>query len=66
MSYLDVFDIQLPHYDQLVSAGDLVAVGPNQHPQFEVIAVRGDKAWLRDAAKGGDAIVSTSRLRRIV
>jgi hypothetical protein len=65
MSYLDVFDVHLPIYDHLIAPGDIVAVGQNQHPQFEVMATRGDKAWVRDIASGMDGIVPAARCRII-
>ena len=57
MSYVDVFDLHLPVCDQPITVGDVVAVGPNQHPQFEVMAIWAGKAWVRDTASGMDGVV---------
>jgi hypothetical protein len=65
-SYSDVFAICLDReHDEDVRAGDLVRTGPNLYPHFEVIAVHGDKAWLRDIATGVDALTPLSRCRRL-
>jgi hypothetical protein len=65
MSYLNVFGVGTFTYGQSIAIGDIVAVGPNQYPQFEVMATRGEMAWLRDTTSGLDGIVVTSRCRRI-
>ena len=45
--------------------GDLVRTGDNFHPQFHVIAVTEDRAWIRDTQHGADHIVPIDRCRRI-
>lgn len=65
-SYSDVFDIRHERaYDEDIQAGDLVRTGPNLHPHFTVVAVNGDKAWLRNVQSGADALTELSRCRRI-
>jgi hypothetical protein len=72
MSYLDVFDVQLPTYEHDISPGDLVALGENAGPLYEVVAVRAEKAWVRGViqgadflVQGSDFLVSVQRCRRI-
>lgn len=48
-----------------IRAGDLVCTGPNHFPYFEVIAVNGDKAWVRNVQTGEDNLALVSRCRPI-
>lgn len=41
-----------------VAVGDVVKTGPNDYPRFKVIAIDGDRAWLRNIISGDDAVVS--------
>lgn len=51
--------------DQEIRAGDLVAAGQDEHPRFEVLAVHGDKAWLRDVETGSDHLALIGHCRRL-
>jgi hypothetical protein len=65
-SYSDVFGVSHDRgYDETIAVGDLVRTGPNLFPHFEVLAVHGDKAWLRNIADGADALAMTCRCRRL-
>lgn len=65
-SYLDVFSLSLDReFDEQIQAGDHVRTGENQHPQFAVIAVSGDKAWVRNLQSGADSLAPLSRCRKI-
>lgn len=65
-SYSDVFAIDHDRgYDEQIAAGDLVRTGPNLFPHFEVLAVHGDKAWVRNIANGSDHLALVSRCRKI-
>lgn len=65
-SYSDVFDISHDReYDEDILVGDLVRTGPNLFPHFEVIAVHGDKAWVRNVQNGVDHLALVSRCRKI-
>ena len=48
-----------------VAAGQLVRTGDNFHPHYHVIAVTGDRAWIRDTQHGSDHIVPISQCRKI-
>jgi hypothetical protein len=66
-SYSDVFAISHEReYEEHIQAGDVVRSGPNLFPYFEVIAVDGDKAWVRDVQTGADHLTLLSRCRRIM
>jgi hypothetical protein len=65
MSYLDVFHIQLPVYEHDLSPGDVVALGENAGPFYEVLLVRAGMAWVRSVTQGSDTLVSVQRCRRI-
>ena len=65
-SYSDVFGIRHERdYDEDIAVGDIVRTGANLYPHFEVLAVHGDKAWVRNAANGADHLALLSRCRRI-
>lgn len=65
-SYSDVFQINHEReYEEEIRAGDLVRTGPNHFPHFEVVAVHGDKAWVRNVSNGADHLAMVSRCRRI-
>ena len=65
-SYSDVFDITHERdLDEQIVAGDLVRTGANAFPQYRVIAVYGEKAWVRDVQYGSDGVTSLSLCRKI-
>ena len=65
-SYSDVFSIDHERgYAEDIHVGDLVRTGPNLHPHFEVVAVHGDKAWVRNLQNGTDHLAMLSRCRKI-
>ncbi len=65
-SYSDVFSISHDReYEEEISVGDLVRTGTNLFPHFEVLAVHGDKAWVRNVINGVDHLALLSRCRKI-
>ena len=65
-SYSDVFAISHDRdYEEQILVGDLVRTGANLYPHFEVLALNGDKAWVRNVANGADHLALLSRCRRI-
>ena len=62
MSY--PFDIGPPARALSVVEGDIVMLGPNAAFRLEVIAVRGDKAWVRDLDDGRDGVVDVASFGR--
>jgi hypothetical protein len=48
-----------------VTIGDLIRTGENCHPQYQVIAVKNDRAWIRDVQSGVDHVVPIARCRKI-
>ncbi len=66
VSYSDLFSIQHERdYEEDIRVGDLVRTGPNLFPHYEVIAVHGDKAWVRNVQTGLDGLTSVNRCRKI-
>ena len=65
-SYSDVFDIEhdRDHHEEILR-GDTVRMGSNLFPHFEVLAVHGEKAWVRNVQNGADSLALLSRCRRI-
>jgi hypothetical protein len=65
-SYSDVFGISHEREDhEEILVGDLVRTGPNHFPHFAVVAVNGDKAWVRNVNTGADSLALVSRCRKI-
>lgn len=67
-SYADVFNLPAPHDEpppEPIAPGDLVRTGPNLFPHYEVLAVSGDRAWLRNAQTGEDHLGWVERCRKV-
>jgi hypothetical protein len=65
-SYSDVFGISHDReHDEHIQAGDLVRSGANLFPHFEVIAVDGDTAWVRNVQNGADHLAPLARCRKL-
>jgi hypothetical protein len=63
-SYMNVFAV--PHHSGeagRVAAGDFVRTSDNYYPHFAVIAIHGDKAWLRNVETGQDTLAPLERCR---
>jgi hypothetical protein len=45
--------------------GDLVRTGDNLYPHYEIVAMSGDRAWIRDVQYGSDHVVPMGRLRKV-
>ncbi len=66
VSYSDVFSLELERgYDEEIGPGDIVRTSQNLFPHFRVIAVCGDKAWVRNVETGVDGLTALSRCRKI-
>lgn len=66
VSYSDVFSISLEReQDEDIAPGDFVRTGPNLYPHYEVIAVSGDKAWLRNLQTAQDGVTLLNRCRKL-
>jgi len=67
VSYADVFGIQpVRAHGADICPGDLVRTGANLFPHFVVIAIAGDKAWVRNTQTGADGVAPLDRCHRIV
>jgi len=65
-SYSNVFAINHDReYDEEIRPGDLIRTGANLFPHFEVLAVHGDKAWVRNVSNGSDHLALLTRCRKI-
>jgi hypothetical protein len=64
-SYLNVYGIEHAPTHDAVAVGDLVCTGPNAWPQFQVIAVHHDVAWVRNTQTGADGLTPTARCRKV-
>jgi len=66
ISYSDIYSISHEReYEEDIQTGDLVRTGPNLFPHFTVMAVIGDKAWVRNIETGADGITGLTRCRKI-
>jgi ABC-type tungstate transport system permease subunit len=65
-SYSDIFSIvhDREHEEEILQ-GDIVRCGENHYPHFEVIALSGDTAWVRNVLNGADSLTPLSRCRRL-
>ncbi len=48
-----------------IGIGDLVRTGGNFHPQYRVIALSEDRAWIRDTQHGTDHVAPLDRCTRL-
>jgi hypothetical protein len=48
-----------------IAVGDVIRTGENRYPHFEVIAMSGDRAWVRDIQYGTDHIVTVAGCSKI-
>lgn len=65
-SYSDVFAISHDRgYDEEISVGDVVRMNQNFHPHYTVIALSGDKAWVRNVQNGADSLAELRRCRKL-
>jgi hypothetical protein len=66
VSYADLYGVgHEPEFEETIQAGDMVRTGPNLFPHFTVVAVDGDKAWLRNIQNGMDALANVKRCSKI-
>ncbi len=66
LSYADVFSLALQReYDEEIRVGDLVATGPNSFPQFTVLAVHENMAWLRNVQTRQDGVTNLDKCRKL-
>jgi hypothetical protein len=66
ISYSDVFEINDgENAADPIHAGDIVRMGTNAFPCFTVVAVHGDKAWVRNPVTSQDAVTSLTRCRKV-
>ena len=66
ISYSDLHETGDAHpAPEAILAGDVVRTGPNQHPQWRVIAVDGEKAWLRCVQTHTDGVADLRRCRKV-
>jgi hypothetical protein len=63
MAYLEPPHSGPPTHQQPVAEGDIVLLGPSGALAFEVVAVRGDKAWIRDLDDGRHGVVDVASFR---
>ena len=66
VSYSGLYGIRHERdYEEHIAEGDLVKTGPNAYPYFHVLAVHGDRAWLRNVQTGMDGVVDLNRCRKV-
>lgn len=66
VSYSDLYEIDHNRgYEEEIVVGDLVRTGPNLFPHYTVVAVHGDKVWVRNTENGSDALAFLDRCRKI-
>lgn len=65
-SYSDLHESGDAHREpEAILAGDFVCTGSNQYPLWRVIAVDGEKAWLRNTQTHADGVTDVRRCRKV-
>lgn len=65
MTSMHAFSTDLPDWRVAIAEGDVVSVGPNGVLTLEIMAVRGDKAWVRDLDGGRDGVIDLNDFKRL-
>ncbi len=66
VSFTDLIEISAQHVgDEDVQVGDLVKTGPNLYPHYTVIAIHGDKVWVRDVQTLMDGLTNLALCKKI-
>lgn len=66
-SYADLYSIRLERgYEEEIVVGDLVRTSENQWPRFTVIAIHGERAWVRNIDSGADGLTMLDRCRKVL
>ena len=66
VSYSDLFGINhVREGHEEIAEGDLVRTGPNQFPRYQVIAVDGDRVWVRNVDNRQDGVTDLNRCRKV-
>lgn len=66
ISYSDLFKIQHDReHEEDIRPGDLVRTGQNLYPHYLVVAVDGDKAWVRNVQTEQDGLALLARCRKV-
>lgn len=66
ISYSNIFAIDHERgYDETIQTGDMVRMGGNLFPHYVVMAMVGDKVWVRNVQTDADGIAMASRCRKI-
>ena len=64
MTHLDSSDSRSRAWALSIVEGDIVTLGPNAAFTLEVVAVRGEKAWVRDLDDGREGVVDLASFRK--
>lgn len=64
VSYADLFGIVHEERDEPLGEGDLVITGACDHPRYRIVAIQGDRAWIR-SENGADYVVRIDRCKRV-
>jgi hypothetical protein len=66
ISYSALFGVDHERdYEEHIAEGDMVSTGRNAGPYFNVLAVNGDRAWVRNITTAIDGIVDLKRCRKV-
>jgi hypothetical protein len=58
-------DVLARDQSHAIGVGDLVHSGANTFPQWRVIAIDGDKAWVRNIQTHADGVTDITRCRKV-
>ena len=57
--------LRLVHSAPALHVGDIVRIGDNRFPHYKIIAVSGERAWVRDVQFGTDHVVGMATVHRV-
>lgn len=65
MTEFGSLNIGSPAWEQSLLEGDIIALGPSKALVFEIVVVRGDKAWVRALDDGRDGVIDLASFREL-
>ena len=66
MSYGDVLGLNAPpEGDKDLQEGETVTTWHNSYPQYYIVAIRGNRVWLRNVYNHSDFVADIANCRRV-
>lgn len=62
----DLYDISSPYNPTRPPVDSVISVSGLDYPRYKVIAVYGDRMWIKDTLSGHDGIINVHAYTRII